>query len=519
MRNSSHKSKGLHWQVKLALGLCLSAMFIVFQLANAASTTKPITTTPATTATTASPATTATPGPTAANTRLQQYLQSKPAKRISLNFTNISTRELLQILAQFTGKNFIISDKVKGSMSIHLKNIPWPQALEVILKSQSLAQREIGNSVIIAPGSDISAEQIQEIQNQQQLAKLKTAGKIQKLESNQKLNSLTPLYNKVFILKYAKAEDIKKLLTETGNLLTARGSMGFDNQTNSIWIRDTKKHLATITRLLRKLDFPAKQVEIKARIVSIQRPYERQLGLMWGVTNANNNLSGTLQGANDIVAGAVPSAVTPISRRLNFNIPAAAISGANPATFGLALAQIHNFNIDVEISALEREGKIHLISAPRLVTSNLEPAYIETGEEIPYQQATSSGATAIEFKNAALKLEVTPRITPDHRVLLKVKVSNNRQGTQVALADGSSFVPIDTEEEESRVLMNNGQTIVIGGVYTQDKRKVVTRIPFLGSIPIVGNLFRHTLTRNDRDELLIFLTPKIIDKPAELSKE
>lgn len=454
-------------------------------------------------------------------TNLNKYLEQNPPAKITLNFTDIKTRELLQVFAQFTDKNFIVSDSVKGSMSIHLKNIPWPQALQVILKSQGLAKTEVSGAVLIAPASEIAAERIRQIQEAQQLSELKTNISIKRLEAKQKIENLQPLYNRVVKLKYAKAEDIVKLLTANGKLLSARGSIGFDTRTNAIWVRDINKQLKTIVRLVKELDFPGKQVEIKARIVSIQRPFERELGIRWGFTSVPNNFSGTLAGANQAITAGTALTSVPIANRLNFNLPANNLVNGTipPASFGLALAQLGNTRIDLELSALEQEGKIHLVSAPRLVTSNLEPAYIQTGEEIPYQQATSSGATSIEFKDAVLKLEITPFITPDHRVLLNIKVSNNRQGSQVPLQGGGSFVTIATEEEQSRVLVNDGQTVVIGGVYTQDKRKVVTRVPFLGTIPVLGYLFKQTSIRNNRTELLIFLTPRIIKKPSELSKE
>ncbi len=459
-----------------------------------------------------------------ANTPIEAYSarQAQPItnKNISLNFSDISTRELIQVFAQFTGLNFVISDNVKGNMSVHLKNMPWPQALKVILQSQGLGQRRIDNTIIIAPIKEIANQEAQELESEQRIQQLKFEHEIQDLQAEERIQDLQPLVNRVVPLKYAKAEDIKDLLTKSGSLLSKRGKIGIDITSNSVWIRDTATYTAQLVNLIHKLDTPAPQVLIEARIVSVQRPYERSLGLSWGVTNPSNNLSGTLRGANFEVNG-LPSTVDPVlADRLNFNQPAALLGSPSltPATVGLALAQLGNSQIDLELSALEQEGKVELISSPRLVTSNLQKATIETGQEIPYQEASSSGATTISFKDAALKLEVTPRITSDNRVILTLLVTNNQAGDTVAVGTGTA-VSIRTEQEESQVLLNNNQTIVLGGVYKIDNRKIVTRIPFLGQIPVVGYLFKQTNIRNTRDELLIFLTPKILRKPSDLNKE
>lgn len=427
------------------------------------------------------------------------YHHGQPGRLITLNFTNIPTRELLQIIAQFTGLNFVISDAVKGSMSIHLSNIPWTQALAVILKSQGLDQRQVGNIVYVAP--------IQELARQE----------IAALQAKQQVENLAQLQNRLIYLKYANAEDVAKLLSsKTGTLLSPRGTVAVDKRTNSLWIRDNRKNIATIARLIRGIDRPVQQVLIEARVVSIETPYERQLGVRFGITKPDH-LSGTLEGANALQQG-IPPAFIPIGDRLNFDVPAANIFNNSPGTVGIALAKLGGgYLLDLELSALEREGIIELVSSPRLVTSNQNPAYIKVGEEIPYQTATSSGATAIEFKDAVLQLEVTPQITPDKRVVLKIKVSNNRAGVPVPLDGGGSAIPIETEEEESSVLLDNNQTIVLGGVYRQEKRDIIVRVPFLGAIPVLGVLFKKTEKVNDKRELLIFLTPHIIFKPSNLT--
>lgn len=427
------------------------------------------------------------------------YRHHRPGRLITLNFTNIPTRELLQIIAQFTGLNFVISDSVKGSMSIHLKNIPWTQAMQVILKSQGLGKRQVGNIVYVAPIKELARQEIEELQAQQQVA------------------NLAQLQNRLIYLKYANAEDVAKLLSsKSGSLLSPRGTVAVDKRTNSLWIRDNAKNLAIIARLIRGVDHPVKQILIEARIVSIETPYERQLGVRFGITKPDH-LSGTLEGANALQQGIAPEFI-PIGDRLNFDVPAASIFNNSPGTIGVALAKIGGgYLLDLELSALEREGIIELVSSPRLVTSNQNPAYIKVGEEIPYQTATSSGATAIEFKDAVLQLEVTPQITPDKRVVLKIKVSNNRAGAPVPLDGGGSAIPIETEEEESSVLLDNNQTIVLGGVYRQEKRNIIVRVPFLGKIPVLGVLFKKSEKVNDKRELLIFLTPHIIFKPSNLT--
>lgn len=274
------------------------------------------------------------------------------------------------------------------------------------------------------------------------------------------------------------------------------------------------KNVRTMVRMISRLDFPVKQVMIEARIVTIKKPYEEQLGVRFGLSSPKN-LSGTLEGANDLAKGK-PVQDVPIKDRLNFDIPASSLFGNPAGSIGIAVAKLGNVFLDLELSALEREGHVHLISSPRLITSDQHPAYIKTGSEIPYQAATSSGATSVEFKDAVLKLEVVPHISPDNRITMKVKVTNNHPGIPVKLGADGEAIPIETEEEESNILVNDHQTVVLGGVFMQDKRKIITRIPFFGVLPLIGRLFTHTQDRNDQSELLIFLTPHIIQHPDQL---
>lgn len=441
------------------------------------------------------------------------YSNVKNAEPISLNFTNIKVRELLQIIAQFTKLNFVITDNVRGEMSIHLHQVPWTQALDVILKSQDLGERHVGNIVYIAPVGDLMKQQISE------------------LEANQRMRDLVPLEDRVIHLNYADAKEVQKILdTKNYSLLSARGSTNVDPRTNAVWIRDTPDHVRTVAKLIRQLDKPSQQVVIEARIVSVNKEFERTLGARFGLSKPSS-LSGTLQGANELVnAGGQVSSV-PYTDRLNFDLPAGSLFGTNasPGSIGLAVARIGSTFVDMELSALEEENQISIISSPRLITSNQQKAYIERGEQIPYQAAASSGAATVQFADAELKLEVTPQITPDNRVILNLTVTNNSAGAPVSLTvpgannvpgqqqTAGTAIPINTEEEQSRVLLNDNQTVVLGGVYQRSKTNIVTRVPFLGKLPIIGNLFRQTDKHTKDDELLIFLTPHIINKPSDIA--
>lgn len=431
----------------------------------------------------------------------------KIVKPISLNFTNIKVRELLQIIAQFTQLNFIINDNVKGEMSVHLHQVPWTQALDVILKSQNLGERHLGDIIYIAPLPDLMQQKIAE------------------LESTRKMRDLVGLEDRIIRLRYANAEEIEKILTRnnTGNLgqalLSGRGWVNADPRTNSLWIRDTPEHVSIVVKLVRELDFPAQQVMIEARIVSVDQQYGRQLGARFGLS-ASPNFTGTLNGANTMAQNGGNPFSTSTTDRLNFDIPASGSlfgSSSAPGSIAVAVARLGSTFIDLELSALEAQNMISIISSPHLITSNLQKAYIQTGEEIPYSASSSSGATSVSFVNAVLKLEVTPQITPDKRVILGLTVTNNSAGSPITLSDGGSAIPINTEEEQSKVLLNNNQTVVLGGVYARDKSHNIRRIPFFGELPLIGHLFSSHQKLSEKRELLIFLTPHIISKPSDIS--
>jgi type IV pilus secretin PilQ/predicted competence protein len=409
-------------------------------------------------------------------------------KRISLNFQNIAVRSLLQLIAEFAKQNIVVSDTVKGEMSLNVSNLPWQQVLNIVLRSQGLAKRRAGNVLMIAPQEEVAARELRELQAQQQ-AKL-----------------LLPLQSVVIRLHYAKAKDLTEVLKdESSTLLSSRGQISFDVRTNTLWVKDTAKNIVAIRRLVRRLDIPVKQVLIEARIVTLRKDYERNLGAKFGLTGAH--MSGTLTGANKSINEGMKN--VPPAERLNFDLSAATDTLPRPGTVGLALFKLaKNLYLDLELSALEQEGNVHIISNPRVVTANQQTATIETGEEIPYQEATSSGATSTAFKKAVLSLHITPQITPHHKIILDLQVNEDHRGVQLHEIGPPA---INTQQIKTQVLLNNGETIVLGGVYKQTKQNTVTRVPFLGTIPLVGHLFKKNAKIDDRSELLIFITPRVIN--------
>jgi type IV pilus assembly protein PilQ len=410
-------------------------------------------------------------------------------KRISLNFQNINIRAVLQLLADFTGINMVVSDKVQGEITLRLNDIPWDQALDIILTTQGLDKRRTGNVMLIDTKASMDKMEEDDLKSQQI---------IQKLE---------PIRSDLLQINYAKAADIAILIKDKQNsLLSERGKISVDVRTNTIWIQDTGTKIEEVRELIKQLDVPVKQVLIEARIVEVTKDFTQDLGIRWGVSKPTH-LSGTLEGANRMAQGVPPAFVSPLSQRLNVDLGAAIISGSNPASLGIALARLgDNILLDLELSALESEGRAELISSPRLITTNQQPATIESGQEIPYQEATSSGATAVAFKKAVLSLKVTPQITPDNKILMELQINQDTRA-----AEEFNGVPaINTKEIQTNVLINNGQTIVLGGIYRQDKNSVLKRVPFLGELPVIGALFRDKRVTLTNGELLIFITPKII---------
>lgn len=430
----------------------------------------------------------------------QQKLKKQvfTGKRISLNFQSIDIRAVLQLLADFTGINIIVSNNVTGNITLRLNDIPWDQALDIILTTQNLDKRKTGNVILV--DTKESLDKIEEAQ----------------LKSQQIIQKLEPLRSDLIQINYAKAAEIAVLVKDKQNsLLSDRGKISVDVRTNTLWIQDTATKIEEVRALIKQLDIPVKQVLIEARIVDVTKDFSQDLGIKWGVSKPTH-LSGTLSGANQLqtVPGNVNPATIPIAERLNLDLGALPASGANPASVGIALAKLgNNILLDLELSALESEGKAQLISSPRLITTNQQAAVIESGQEIPYQEATSSGATAVAFKKAVLSLKVVPQITPDSKILMELQINQDTPSTE-----RYNGVPaILTKEIQTNVLVNNGQTIVLGGIYKQDKNKSFKRIPFLGSLPVVGPLFGNQQITLNNEELLIFITPKIITNSLSIT--
>lgn len=411
-------------------------------------------------------------------------------KTLSLNFQNISVRTVLQIIADYNNFNLVTSDTVDGDITLRLDDVPWDQALDLILQTKGLDKRIEGNILMVAPSKELA---IRERQN---------------LKNKQEVKELAPLYSEYLQINYAKATDIAELLKGTdSSLLSPRGSVAVDERTNTVLVKDTAEIIQNIHRLVEVLDIPIRQVLIESRMVTVKDDVSEDIGIRWGVTDqqGSKGTSGTLEGAGDIAGGTVPS----LDNRLNVNLPAAV---SNPTSIAFHVAKLADGTIlDLELSALEQENKGEIIASPRITTSNQKAAYIEQGVEIPYVESSSSGATSVTFKKAVLSLRVTPQITPDNRVILDLEITQDSQGKTVDTPTGPA-VAIDTQRIGTQVLVDNGETIVLGGIYQQNLISRVSKVPILGDIPLVGFLFRNSTDKNERQELLIFVTPKIVNE-------
>jgi type IV pilus assembly protein PilQ len=406
---------------------------------------------------------------------------------ISLDFQDVPVRQVLQIIAQVNGFNLVTTDTVTGNVTISLSGVPWDQALDMILKIKGLDKRLEGNILLIAPTEELTARETQQLQSKQQVAEL------------------APLVSTNVQINYAKAQDIAAILKSTENsILTPRGSVAVDERTNTLLLRDTQTSIDEAKALVDALDIPIKQVLIESRMVTVRDNASEALGVQWGVSDTltNGAISGSLTGADSIASGVVPS----ITDRLNVALPV-----ANPAgSIGIQIARlIDGTIIDLELSALESENKGEVIASPRITVANQHEAYIEQGTEIPYVQATSSGATSVEFKKAVLSLKVTPHITPDNRIIMDLVVTQDTRGDTVSTSTGDA-VAIDTQEISTQVLVENGETIVLGGIFQQATSNDVRKVPLLGDLPFVGRLFKNSIEVLEKRELLIFVTPKIL---------
>jgi type IV pilus assembly protein PilQ len=418
-------------------------------------------------------------------------------ERLSLNFQNIEVRAVLQLIADFTGINMVTSDTVSGNLTLRLKNVPWDQALDIVLKTKGLAKRESGNVMLIAPTEEIAAREKLE------------------LEASKQIVELAPLINETIQVNYAKASDLAALIqSKEKSFLSARGSINIDQRTNKLLVQDTTENVDLIIALVEELDIPIRQVLIESRIVLASNQFTRELGVKFGVSSetVSGSRSITTSGSLNAADSYNQFGVTPqLDERLNVNLPAVSSSAGS---IGLAIAKLpFGTLLDLELSAAQAEGKSETVSSPKVITADQQEAVIESGQEIPYQEASSSGATSVAFKKAVLSLKVTPQITPDDRIVMDLIVNKDSPdfGNLV-----QGVPPINTQNVETQVLVDNGETVVLGGVYEQTKTKSIDRVPFFGDLPLVGGLFRSKTETNDKQELLIFVTPKLLKEDISL---
>ena len=411
-------------------------------------------------------------------------------EKLSLNFQDIEVRSVLQLIADFTGLNLVASDTVGGSITLRLQNVPWDQALDLILKTKGLDKRQIGNVLLVAPADEIAAREKLELETSKQIAEL------------------APVRLDIIQVNYAKAEDVVALIQADEELISSRGFVSSDKRTNTITIRETAGKLEEIRRLVTTWDVPVRQVSIEARIVRAQTNVAEDIGVRWGgaaynvdgddVVTIGGSL-GTLQEARDAAGGGSNTISFPGALGVDLGV-----SGEGASSFAIGWGS-DDFLVDLELSALESDGRAEVVSQPRVVTADRQTASIKSGVEIPYQQASSSGATAVSFKEAVLSLEVTPQITPDDKIIMDLVVNQDSRGEVTA-----GVPSINTNEVMTQVLVANGETVVLGGIFQSEVTTQTTKTPFLGDIPYLGRLFKRTEHINERSELLIFITPKII---------
>ena len=433
-------------------------------------------------------------------------------QRLTLNFQDIETRAVLQLLAETSGRNIVVSDTVQGNVTLRLRNVPWDQALDIVMTTKGLDMRQNGNVILVAPAEEIAARETADLEAQLAIAELE------------------PVYSEFLQVNYAKAADLSNLITggEGGTMLSERGSIGVDDRTNTLLVQDTAERLQNIRRMVRTLDIPIKQVLIESRIVVVNDDFSRDLGVRLGMTGfdlSSNNLttySGTGSGTDNMIGSYLdslqetppdPSIEFPgLSDRYNVNVPIADAAGR----FSLAVLG-SDYLVDLELTALEAEGRGEIVSTPRVITANQKEARIEQGVEIPYQQSASSGATTIQFKKAVLSLTVTPQITPDNNIIMDLTVHKDSVGEIISTGGLGGTVPsIDTRAVETQVLVADGQTVVLGGIYETERRESIKKVPWLGDIPFVGVLFRSKQRVDNKAELLIFVTPRILEEGSSI---
>ncbi|MBP6513628.1 MAG: type IV pilus secretin PilQ [Steroidobacteraceae bacterium] len=436
-------------------------------------------------------------------------------ERLTLNFQSIDVRAVLQLLADTSGQNIVVSDSVRGNVTLRLQNVPWDQALDIVLKTKGLDMRRQDNVIMVGPQAEIAAREKAE------------------LAARKDIQELAPLRTEYLQVNYAKASDIAGLIKAAGggSLMSPRGNVTVDERTNTLLVQDTSENLVDVRRLVATLDVPVRQVLIESRIVIVNDDFARDLGVRWGFTRFAQggpgdfySVSGSAQATDTMMGSAVDNIAAsgtpyPVSvpfgnfDRYNVNLPV-----ANPAgRLALSILDIDDYLIDLELSAAQSEGRGEIVSSPRIITANQREAVIEQGVEVPYQESASSGATTTQFKKAVLSLKVTPQVTPDNRVILDLKVSKDSVGQLVASATGGFVPSIDTRNLSTQVLVSDGQTVVLGGIMETEHRESERKIPFLGDIPGLGSLFKTQSKTNNRDELLIFVTPKILREGSNLN--
>ena len=433
-------------------------------------------------------------------------------ERLTMNFQDLETRAVLQLIADFSDLNIVVSDTVQGSVTLRLQNVPWDQALDIVMTTKGLDMRRNGNVIIVAPAEEIAAREKAD------------------LEAQEALQTLEPLRSEFIQVNYAKAAELADLIKgeNMNSLMSERGSVAIDVRTNTLLVSDTARSLENIRRLVTTLDIPVRQVSIETRVVIVNDDYSRDLGVRFGSTVVKDNssdgiisMTGTGQGSDTIVGSALdnlnsngtpfPVTVPPVNQRYNVNLPI-----ANPAgSFALAILD-SDYLVDLELTALQAEGNGRIVSTPRVVATNQREARIEQGVEIPYQESSSSGATTTQFKEAVLSLQVTPQITPDDRIIMDLLVTKDSVGEVVPSATGGFVPSIDTRSVTTTVVVNDGETVVLGGIYETELRDTINKVPVLGDIPGLGYLFRSHSNVNNNAELLIFVTPKILRDGARI---
>ncbi|WMN50694.1 type IV pilus secretin PilQ [Vibrio alginolyticus] len=425
----------------------------------------------------------------------------REGKLISINFQDIPVRNVLQLIADYNQFNLVVSDSVEGNLTLRLDGVPWQQVLDIILQVKGLDKRVDGNVILVAPTDEL------DLREKQQLEKQKLTEEMGELSSE------------IIKVNFAKASDIAEMINGEGNIsmLSERGSMTIDERTNSLLIRELPENIEVIREIIESLDIPVKQVQIEARIVTINEGNMDELGIRWGFTsiNGSNTVGGSIEnnlatiglyngeGGDD---GGDGDGVG-IDDFLNVNLAA---TSPNATSLAFQVAKLGSDTLlDLELSALQQESKAEIISSPRLITTNKKPAYIEQGTEIPYLESSSSGATTVTFKKAVLSLKVTPQITPDNRLVLDLSVTQDRPGQVVKTGTGEA-VAIDTQRIGTQVLVNNGETVVLGGIFQHSITNSVDKVPLLGDLPLLGALFRRSYENVGKSELLIFVTPKVV---------